>query len=78
VMQGLPDEDPHAAIARLAPLTVSGNPWRTSALDLTAAAKLEAGDRTGALAIYKQLADDLAAPQGLRARAAELAAALRS
>jgi hypothetical protein len=78
VMHGLPQDNPQAAIARLAPLTASGNPWRASALDLTAAAKLQAGDRAGALAIYRQLADDLAAPQGLRARAAELAAALKS
>jgi hypothetical protein len=78
VMQGLPDGDPKAAIERLQPLTASGNPWRASALDLTAAAKLKAGDRGGALQIYQQLADDLAAPQGLRARAAEMAAALKS
>jgi hypothetical protein len=78
VMHRLPNENPQTAIARLAPLTVDGNPWRASALDLTAAAKLGAGDRVGALAIYKQLADDLAAPQGLRARAAEMAAALKS
>jgi len=78
VMHGLPNGDPHAAIARLQPLTQNGNPWRASALDLTAAAKLKAGDRAGALAIYKQLADDLTAPQGLRARAAEMAAALAS
>jgi len=43
---------------------------------LTAAAKLKAGDRNGALEIYKSLADDLSAPQRLRARAAEMAAAL--
>lgn len=78
VMHGLPDGNPQTAIARLAPLTSGGNPWRASALDLTATAKLQAGDRAGALAIYKQLADDLAAPEGLRARAAELAAALKS
>ncbi len=78
VMHGLPDADPKAAVERLSPLTASGNPWRASALDLTAAAKLKAGDRSGALAIYKKLADDLAAPQGLRARAAEMAAALKS
>ncbi len=45
--------DAKAAIERLQPLTASGNPWRASALDLTAAAKLKAGDRGGALAIYK-------------------------
>jgi len=78
VMHGLPDGDPQAAVERLTPLTVAGNPWRASALDLTAAAKLKAGDRAGALEIYKQLADDLSAPQTLRARAAEMAAALKS
>jgi hypothetical protein len=78
VMHALPDEDAKAAIDRLAPLTANGNPWRASALDLTAAAKLKAGDRDGALAIYKQLADDVSAPQELRARAAELSAALKS
>ncbi len=77
-MQLLADGDGSGAIERLKPLTASGNPWRASALDLTAAAKLKAGDRGGALAIYKELADDLSAPQGLRARAAEMAAALKS
>lgn len=78
VMHGLPDGDATAAIERLQPLTVAGSPWRTSALDLMAAAKLKVGDRSGALAIYKDLADDLSAPRGLRARAAEMAAALKS
>jgi hypothetical protein len=78
VMQALPDTDAKTAIERLQPLTASGNPWRTSALDLTAAAKLKSGDRDGAREIYQQLADDLTAPQALRARAAELAAALKS
>ena len=78
VMHGLSDGDARAAIERLQPLTANGQPWRASALDLTAVAKLKSGDRAGALAIYKELADDLSAPQGLRARAAELAAALKS
>jgi hypothetical protein len=78
VMHGLPDSDSKVAIERLQRLTESGNPWRASALELTAAAKLKAGDRTGALDIYKTLADDLTAPQKLRARAAEMAAALAS
>jgi len=77
-MHGLVDGDAATAIERLQPLTAAGNPWRVSALDLTAAAKLKAGDRDGALAIYKELADDLSAPQGMRARAAEMAAALKS
>ena len=76
--QLLADGDAGAASEHLQKLTANGNPWRASALDLTAAAKLKAGDRSGALAIYKELADDLSAPQGLRARAAEMAAALKS
>ena len=78
VMYQLPDGDPQAAIERLAPLTENGNPWRATALDMTAAAKLKSGDRGGALEIYRNLADDLAAPRELRARAAEMAAALKS
>lgn len=78
VMHALPGGDPQAAIARLKPMTGSGDPWRFSALDLTAAAELQAGNRSNALKIYRQLADDAATPQGLRARAAEMAAALKS
>ena len=76
VVHALPDGDSQALIARLEPLTQSGNPWRATALELTAVARLKAGDRNAALELYKKLADDLAAPQGLRARAAEMAAAL--
>lgn len=78
VMHGMPDADPHSVIERLAPMTAAGNPWRPTALELTAAARLGSGDKSGALDLYKSLADDLAAPQGLRARAAEMAAALAS
>jgi len=78
VMHGLSDGDPKAIIDRLAPLTQKDNAWRASALDLTAAAKLKGGDRAGALQIYQELADDPAVPRGLRARAAEMAAALKS
>ena len=78
VMQGMPERDPHSVIDRLAPLTSTGNPWRSTALELTATARLQAGDKAGALEAYKMLADDLAAPQGTRARAAEMAAALAS
>lgn len=76
VMNGFADADPQAAIDRLKPLTDSGNPWRGTALELTAAARIKSGDKAGALEIYKKLADDLAAPEGVRARAAEMAAVL--
>ncbi len=76
VMQATPEADPRATVTRLAPLTAPGSPWRPTALELTAAAKLRLGDDKGALALYDTLADDLAAPRGVRARAAEMAAAL--
>lgn len=76
VMQEMPDADPQAIVERLAPMTAKGNPWRPTALELTAAVRLKSGEKSAALALYQELADDLAAPQGLRARAAELAAAL--
>lgn len=69
-------EDPNAVVSRLAPLTADGNAWRPLALETTALAKLRAGDRPAALDIYKRLADDLTAPQGLRARASEMVSAL--
>jgi hypothetical protein len=78
VMQAMPEADPQTTIDRLAPMTAAGNPWRPAALELTAAAHLKSGDRSGALGLYQGLADDLSAPQGLRARAAEMAAALAS
>lgn len=78
VMQSLPDGDPQALLKRLEPLTAANKPFRPTALELTAAARLKAGDKTGALQLYRNLADDLAAPQGVRARAAEMVAALAS
>ena len=78
VMHGISDTDPHVTIDRLAPLTAAGDPWRPIALELTAVARLQSGDKSGALEVYKNLADDVTAPQGLRARAAEMAAALAS
>lgn len=56
----------------LQPLTVAPNPWRFTASEVTALAALKAGDKPAALALYKSLADDLDAPQSVRARAAEI------
>jgi hypothetical protein len=74
VMQN--DTDPKTTIARLEPLTAAGSPWRPTALELSAAAELKLGNNKAALSTYKTLADDLAAPRDLRARAAEMVAAL--
>jgi hypothetical protein len=68
--------DPKAIAARLQPLIQSAGPWQPSALELTALAQLKAGDKKAAHATFQRLADDLAAPQGLRSRAAEMLAAL--
>jgi hypothetical protein len=74
----LTSADPKTVIAEVAPLTAQGNAWRPSALEITALAELRAGERDKARDIYKGIADDLTAPQGLRARAAEMAASLSS
>ncbi|MBV9552213.1 MAG: tetratricopeptide repeat protein [Alphaproteobacteria bacterium] len=76
VMTGFASSEPQIVIDRLKPLTDNGNPWRASALELTAAALLKANDKAGALDRYKKLADDLSAPEGARTRAAEMAAVL--
>jgi hypothetical protein len=78
VMHALPDSESQALLKRLEPLTAAGNPFRATALELTAAVRLKSGDKPGALQLYRNLADDLTAPQGVRARAAEMAAALAS
>jgi len=76
-MNGLADGDAQTQIAKLKPLTDTGNPWRPTALEVTAAAQLKLGDQAAALDIFKKLADDPGAPEGVRARAAEMAAALK-
>jgi hypothetical protein len=70
----LKDGDPRAVISRVAPLTSTSNPWHPTALELTALAELKAGNLAEARATYQRIADDLQAPQGLRARAAEILA----
>lgn len=72
----LKNGDPKAIIAQLAPLTVADGPWHPSALELTALAELKSGDKTTARATFQRIADDLKAPQGLRARATEMLTAL--
>jgi hypothetical protein len=62
--------------SRIAPLTVAGSPWRHSAKELSAVLAQKAGDTQKAGQLYKELADDATAPQGIRARAAEMSAVL--
>jgi hypothetical protein len=76
VQNGLANGDPKRLIERLQPLTAGSGPWQPSALELTALAQLKAGDKKAAHATFQRLADDLAAPQGMRTRATEMVAAL--
>lgn len=61
---------------RLQPLTGDVNPWRFSARELLALAALRANDAAKAREIFAALTDDQTTPQGIRARAAEMLAAL--
>jgi hypothetical protein len=70
--------DPAALTASLVPLMTPENPWRFSATELTAILALKSGDQKRATELFTKLADDQAAPSSLRARAAEMAAALKS
>jgi hypothetical protein len=63
-------------IRRLEPLTAADNPWRFPAMELTALAELHAGNTARARTLFLTLADDPAAPAGLRGRASEIAATL--
>ena len=60
------------------PLAVESSPWRHSAREVLALLALKAGDRDKALELLRKVADDVAAPAGIRGRAAELLAALES
>ena len=76
VMHRLDDGDPAALRERLEPLAVEGQPFRASALEMLALLALRGGDRETARAHYTKIADDRAAPSGVRARAAQMLAAL--
>jgi len=78
VMHVMPGGDPHSTIERLAPLTASDSSWRSTALELTALARLKSGDKNGELDLYRSVTDDMTAPREQRTRAAEMAVELAS
>jgi hypothetical protein len=61
---------------RLTPLVAPDNMWRYSARELHGAVRLKAGDLAGARKAFAELSDDTTAPAQVRARAAEMLAAL--
>ena len=60
----------------IARLTTDASPWRHLARELAALLALRAGERDGARDEFRRLAQDATAPAPLKARAAEMAAAL--
>lgn len=77
VLHGIDRGDPAALARRLEPLTPAASPWRHSALELSAILAERMGDKARAEQLYAQLADDGTAPADIRARAAEMLAALK-
>lgn len=76
VMHQIDDGDPEELEAMLQPLLGPGNGFRPMALELTAVLALRAGDNGRARQVYSEIADDLTAPPNMRARAAQMLAAL--
>ena len=71
-MASLDTGDPAALTERLQPLAAESNPWRYSALELTALLAERAGNKKMARDIYTRLADDAEAPGGIRVRARQM------
>ncbi|MBI4183272.1 MAG: tetratricopeptide repeat protein [Proteobacteria bacterium] len=76
VLSQVDDGDASALEARVAPLVKPDDPWRHSALEIQALLAERQGQRERAVGLLKQLVDDGEAPDGTRARAAELLKAL--
>lgn len=70
--------DPRALADRLAPLAAPGAPFRFSAMELQAVLAERRGDRAEARRLLEALAEDRAAPDGVRRRAGEMLGALGS
>jgi len=57
------------------PLAAESSPWRHSAREILALLALRQGDQPRATELFSRIAEDAAAPEGLRNRAAEMRAA---
>lgn len=75
-MHQIDDGDPTEIRTMLQPLMEAGNGFRPLAMELDAQLALREGDREKARQIYTEISDDLTAPPGLRARAAQVQASL--
>ena len=68
----LDSTDPAVMDRQIEPLTAESNSWRFEAREIQALDAIKRGESTRAADLYKGLADDIVAPQGIRARAAEM------
>ncbi|MBU6498787.1 MAG: tetratricopeptide repeat protein [Rhodospirillales bacterium] len=75
-MMQLESGDPAALAARLAPLAALGNPWHALAQEQQALLDLRLKKTDAARALFKALAQDTTAPDGVRGRANGLLAQL--
>jgi hypothetical protein len=66
--------DTEAITARLQPLIDAGGTWRHSANEILGTLAHRSGDIAKAKELFKRIVDDVEAPQGLRARAAQMIA----
>ncbi|MBW6397174.1 tetratricopeptide repeat protein [Roseomonas sp. HJA6] len=78
VLRSMDTAEPAALLARLAPLTQPGQPWRASARELQGLVELKAGQRDIAKQTLEALANDVTAPQSIRDRAGRIASGLAS
>jgi hypothetical protein len=76
VSHGMSTMDRGEVEDRLASVLTDDNPWRYSARELMATAVLASGDTAAAVEAFQGLVDDVQAPGGVRARAAEMLAIL--
>ncbi|EME71991.1 hypothetical protein H261_00390 [Paramagnetospirillum caucaseum] len=67
--------DPAAIEKSVEPLAVESSSWRHSAREILALLALKRGQAPRAAELFAKIAEDAAAPQGLRTRAAEMLAA---
>ena len=73
-MIGLEGPDPAAVVKKLQPLAAEGQPFRPSALELLGYVAIGQGDFKTAKSHFRAIADDMAAPTGLRQRATQVLA----
>ncbi|WP_439577185.1 tetratricopeptide repeat protein [Elioraea sp.] len=78
VMHQTDSGDPRALADRLAPLAAEGAAFRFSAMELQAVLAERRGDRAEARRLLQALAQDGAAPEGVRRRAGEMLGAIGS